>query len=132
LDLAKQSLGAQIQTLRETQNEFEKENEPYLQVTNHSVIVLRTGGPITIAYNIINLKESPVQIIGKATITTLSKFTGFDSLYNRFCKSFNEIKETEALKKVNEYVIKETPYIDTIHTTWLLPPDYYSNIIRRE
>ncbi len=48
------SLNAQIQTLKETKNEFEIDNQPFLQVLNVKIDTLIAGKPMVVSYKLYN------------------------------------------------------------------------------
>jgi len=57
------SLNAQLQTIKETKNEFEIENQPFLQVNKISIDTFKVGEKCQVTFNLYNTGKLPARII---------------------------------------------------------------------
>lgn len=90
------ALGLQIKSLKQSQEQFVKQNEPYLQVYIDSMVVNKKT---EILYTIVNLTPIPVKITSQRGTGTVSKTKPTNS------KDAVLISGTD----INYYVIKESP-----------------------
>lgn len=70
-DISKHSLEAQINSIEETQQIFEKSNQPLLQIMNLDIINFKINEPVEIGFLITNLSNIPVKIIGTKTVAVI-------------------------------------------------------------
>ena len=92
---------AQILQLNESRLEFEKTNEPYLQIANPTIKTLTPNQPLYIEYSIENLGNYPVKILDAKTITAIR-------IKPIPVKELLDFKHDSSV--INSYVIKGTPY----------------------
>lgn len=96
------STQAQIQSIKEAQKQFEVENEPYLQIEVTSIDTpFLKGKPISIKYDIKNLKINPVKII-------IDK--GAFEITDARPDKFDVFKKKSKGANFNVYTTKESPY----------------------
>lgn len=61
-DLQNKSLAAQIQSIKETQRQFDVTNRPYIQLSDFDFTTLEVGKPIKIKYRIENVGSQPAKL----------------------------------------------------------------------
>ena len=64
-NLQKKGLDAQIASVKQTQSETEKENEPFLEIKNIEKITLINNSPISLHFKVFNYGKFPVTITGE-------------------------------------------------------------------
>lgn len=80
IDLASRSLGAQVGSIKETQRQFEKQNDPHLQIIGDPQIEFSNNSKrVSVRYKITNLTNSPANVIDKVVWWNLQPF---DPPYN--------------------------------------------------
>ncbi|MEP7375278.1 MAG: hypothetical protein ABI675_17895 [Chitinophagaceae bacterium] len=106
LDMSKKSLQAQIESIKETQNQFEIQNMPYLQVGN-----FRYVNDSTLGYTLFNLNQYPAKIaaislaigvVGSINPLALQRQADGGGQNSPFVPVVDPLS-------VDVYVIKETP-----------------------
>jgi len=113
-------------TLKEYKTEFRSINEPYLQITIPRMERFEGFQKIVIKYDIVNLKEYPIQVVGEKTITTFGPLDSLKEFYDRFQPKFNtdfNINELRELRNQNKYIIKDEPLKDSAFTLDNITPD---------
>jgi hypothetical protein len=122
LELSKKSVEAQINSIKESQNRFEIENAPFLQIM-YPKIIPKLNEQFSIAYHIINISGNPAKITDMATFYSLT-----DSLPPAIPNKIPKDK----FKAVNGYVIKETPIEDKFTFPGILRKREYDMIVDRK
>lgn len=103
-DLNRQSLQAQINSIKEGQRQFKKQNEPYLQIRGDIQLTFPNNGHKAIVkYVLTNLTNSPANVIDKTA------WWGLDMFAPPFFPTKNG---TEIYMPIKGYIIKES-YLDT-------------------
>lgn len=100
----KKSLNAQIASLKATQNEFESDNQSYLQVDNFDTVTFQEARQV-IKFRISNLSNQPAKLISGDSIYGI----GFPK--EDITKAFKEIEKKLQIISLNKYIIKESPQI---------------------
>jgi hypothetical protein len=122
-----------LMALVQNQRQFEKTNEPYLEITQPELVTFAPNQQIFIKYNLVNLKPSPVKILGEKTITTYCPTDTIKPIYRNWEQRFdNEFKSSSLaeLRNVNQYIVKESPFQDSILSNYKLYPDTFNRIDR--
>ncbi len=128
--LSQRSVRAQIQSINESQLQFNIANEPVLTVTNISPQPLEIGKSPVIKYDITNLKEVPVKIISEQSISSIT----FNPTRLEYIKTILAKREKEnGLHSINSYVVKGTPlakisvspdHLDTLNLNLIVKSGY--------
>jgi len=95
------AIGLQIKALRQNQDQFIKQNEPYLQIYIDSLHFI--GNRVQIVYTLVNLTPIPVKIIKQVSKV---RFSPIEPIIND--------KDLIISSDINYYVIKESPQNRTI------------------
>jgi len=89
------AIGLQIKSLKQNQDQFTKQYEPYLKLTVDSIVV--RFNKLYVFYTMLNLTNTPVKVVNIKS-----------SAYVRGTQSIIPVKMPEAAPE-NLYIIKETP-----------------------
>ncbi len=65
ITISNQSLQAQINSIKETQRQFEINNKPFLQCSDFTVVQFEAGKPIKIAFKLANIGNAPARVFRK-------------------------------------------------------------------
>ena len=95
------ALGLQIKSLKQSQDQFLKQNEPYLQVYIDSLYFV--GNRVRVVYTLVNITSIPVKIISEKTDIRFSPI-----------EPIIKDKDLQPSADINYYVIKESPQTRTI------------------
>jgi hypothetical protein len=101
MDISKQSLQTQINSIKESQRQFTRENEAFLQIVGVKFHPLKIGDSIRMEIEIANMKSNPVKIIDFKLGTVYPKIIAPPIK--------NLDKEVTVKSAVNMYIIKESP-----------------------
>jgi Tfp pilus assembly protein PilE len=97
--IQKDAIKAQINSLKETQHEFEASNEPFLQAGTPTISQLDVGKSLIGEIAIYNLSNVPVKIISQKSAITI-RVSPF---------AITKVPWSNEEEGVNAYVIKESP-----------------------
>lgn len=120
LSFTRSSLNAQIKSLNEAYIQFQKDNEPYIQVRFLKNIILTGGKPISFDYSIYNYGKYPAQAIsGNDQMEYVERK---DSI--KFMK--DPFKHLGKLNNVSMYITMQNPILAGFMLGGELPNEYYN------
>jgi uncharacterized FlaG/YvyC family protein len=100
-ELQNKTLAAQIQSIEETQKQFETSNEPYLQYTDPEPPKLEAGKTFDLILKLVNLGKYPVKVIENKSATVFRVVPPNLKEIYKLDNNFNSI--------INSYVINGSP-----------------------
>lgn len=117
LEITKQSLQAQINSINNSQNQFESINQPFLQVNSISIDTLHVGQKPKINYTVTNISTVPIEIIRQRELSTITNQP--PPPYTHVKRNFNR---QGIITKAGGYIIKDfyspfTSYLENNLTT---------------
>ncbi|MEO8852845.1 MAG: hypothetical protein ABI359_03645 [Ginsengibacter sp.] len=116
LVLQDSSINAQINSIKETQQIFEKTNQPFLQLAEPVITTFKAGEPLEIRYTIVNLSNIPIKVINQKT----------NMIFRKKPPPLSEIKKFPKGKDnpVNYYVTIQDPFFSKFHFRPLKTEEY--------